>query len=76
MTVQPKLAETLLTPAQLQERWGLRAWSLAEMRRQGKGPPFIRMSDRRIRYRLSDVEKFEADRLRSSVAEVIAAAPD
>jgi hypothetical protein len=53
---------TLLTPTQLAERWGMAAVSLATMRSRNLGPPFIRLGNNTVRYRLSDIIAYERSR--------------
>lgn len=53
---------TLLTSAQLADRWSLRPASLKAMRRRKEGPPWVVVGNNTVRYRLSDVERFERAR--------------
>lgn len=48
-----------LTPGDLSDRWGIPAPTLAGWRYQGKGPAFFRLGGH-VRYRLEDVEAYEA----------------
>ncbi len=43
--------------------------TLQKWRVNGKGPPFIRVSARAIRYRRSDLDAWVRDRLRSSTTD-------
>lgn len=52
----------LISAEQLAERWGTSESYLANLRCQGKGCPYIKLS-RRVMYRESDVKKYETDRL-------------
>ncbi len=52
----------LLTPVQLAERWGMKPTGLALQRHRRQGPPFIRLSNGTVRYRLSDIVRFERER--------------
>lgn len=44
--------------AELAERWGISRRTLQRWRRDGEGPPFLRLG-RRVFYRLTDIERFE-----------------
>jgi hypothetical protein len=50
----------VLTPQHLAERWGVTVQALAQLRYRGTGPTFIRLGSKSIRYRLADVEAYEA----------------
>lgn len=52
----------LLHPRQVAERYGITPETLSNMRAQGKGPPFVRLSSKRVMYRLADVLQWEAAR--------------
>jgi hypothetical protein len=45
----------LLTPAELAMRWEVTIRSLSDQRKEGKGPQFIVLGERTVRYRLADV---------------------
>ena len=45
-------AEIFLTESQVEDRWEAARGYCAELRRQGTGPPFVRLSPRCLRYRL------------------------
>jgi hypothetical protein len=64
-----KTPEILLTPADLARRWDRSPGYLANLRATGEGPKFITLSERVIRYRLADVEAFEARQARRSLAD-------
>ncbi len=49
-----------LNEKQLAQRWGMTARTLQGWRSKGLGPRFIRIGERSIFYRLSDVEEYEA----------------
>jgi hypothetical protein len=51
----------ILTPEQLADRWCTSRGYLANLRNQGKGCPYLKLS-RKVVYRLMDVEKYESDR--------------
>ena len=53
--------QVLLTPRQLAERWGISTKTLANLRCAGGGPPFLKLRGA-VRYRLADVEAYEAAR--------------
>jgi hypothetical protein len=58
-TERPHLLEN-----ELAQRWRLSARTLQRWRRAGSGPAFLLLG-RRVAYRLSDVEGFEAAHLRT-----------
>lgn len=51
----------LITADQLAERWSTSRSYLANLRSQGKGCPYIKLS-RRVMYRENDVKQYELDR--------------
>jgi hypothetical protein len=51
----------LLTPEDLANRWSTSKSYLANLRSQGKGCPYVKIS-RRVMYRAEDVRKYEMDR--------------
>ncbi|HUD73874.1 MAG TPA: helix-turn-helix domain-containing protein [Terracidiphilus sp.] len=51
----------MITTEQLAARWHTSRGSLANLRSQGKGCPYIKLG-RRVVYRAVDVEKYELDR--------------
>jgi hypothetical protein len=51
----------LLTPDQLAERWSTSKSYLANLRSQGRGCPYVKIS-RRVMYREADVRQYEMDR--------------
>ncbi len=63
--VQPSM---FLTDQQLADRWGISAKTLRNARVAGSYIPFVRIG-RLIRYRLSDVESYEAAQTRQSTTE-------
>ena len=56
MTTTSTPANTLHTPAQLGERFGMTTGALAQMRFRGNGPRFIKLGGRQIRYAESDIQ--------------------
>ena len=58
-TERPHLLE-----AELAQRWRLSVRTLQRWRLAGSGPAFLRLG-RRVAYRRSDVERFEAAQLRA-----------
>lgn len=58
---------TRLTDTQLAERWSVTTRTLRAWRKAGKGPAFLQLEDRSVRYRLSDVEAYEESKLTGSV---------
>jgi predicted DNA-binding transcriptional regulator AlpA len=59
----------LLTEKEAAELLGMTPRFLQARRVRGNGPPFVRISSRAIRYRVSDLESWVRDRLRTSTAE-------
>lgn len=64
----PILGERLLAPRQLAEALNVTTKTLERWRMTGDGPPYIRVSRKVVRYRLSDVESFLAGRVATSTA--------
>lgn len=62
--------ERLLTPIQAADFLSLSPRWLELKRYQGDGPPFVRVSSRCIRYRLSDIEEWVACRIRTSTSDL------
>jgi hypothetical protein len=56
-----------LTQCDLARRWGLSPRSLERWRWAGVGPCFLKVGGRVV-YRLTDIEAYEAERLRTSTA--------
>lgn len=59
----------LLTERDAADYLKLTARFLQERRMRGDGPAFVRISQRCIRYRFSDLEKWIAERVRQSTSE-------
>lgn len=55
--------ETLLTTAAAAERLAVKSSTLARWRRQGRGPRFLKLGRKTLRYRLGDVDKWAARHL-------------
>jgi predicted DNA-binding transcriptional regulator AlpA len=53
---------SLLTPAKAAEFLGLPEHTLAQWRSQRRGPRYIKLESRLVRYRLSDLEKYLSQR--------------
>ena len=51
----------MITPEQLAARWHTSRGYLANLRNQGKGCPYVKLS-RRVVYREADVKQYEMDR--------------
>ena len=62
--------ERLLTPIQAADFLSLTPRWLEMKRYHGDGPPFVRVSARCIRYRLSDIEDWIACRIRTSTSDL------
>lgn len=52
----------------LARRWGISTSTLERWRWLGEGPRYIKLGGRVV-YRLTDIEAFEADKLRSSTSQ-------
>jgi hypothetical protein len=52
---------SLITTDQLAKRWSTSCSYLANLRSQGKGCPYVKLS-RRVMYREADVKRYEMDR--------------
>jgi hypothetical protein len=52
----------MFTTEQLAERWQISARTLVQWRWQGIGPKYVKLNGERssVRYRLQDIEEFEA----------------
>ena len=57
------------TETQLAERWQVSEKKLQKDRLVGGGCPYVALSDRAIRYRLSDIVRFENERVRLSTSD-------
>lgn len=64
MTDLPAAERPHLLEPELARRWRLTVRTLQRWRRAGSGPVYLRLG-RRIAYRLSDVERFEAKHMRA-----------
>lgn len=51
--------ESFLTQSHLAKRWGISPHTLERWRWQGEGPRFVKIGGR-VRYRIADVEAYEA----------------
>jgi excisionase family DNA binding protein len=56
-------SELLLTPKEAAEFLGIPLGTLAQWRSQRRGPPYIKLEERLVRYRRSDLEEYLAGRL-------------
>jgi hypothetical protein len=63
------LAPILLTTPEAARLLMFKPKTLEELRRRGGGPPFVRLSRRAVRYRLSDLNAWLATRTFESTAE-------
>ena len=58
----------MLTTKQVAAWLGLSATTLEIWRTEGRGPPFVRLSPRMVRYRRSDVQAWLTERTHASTA--------
>ncbi|HEY7195546.1 MAG TPA: helix-turn-helix domain-containing protein [Gemmatimonadales bacterium] len=68
-TAVPTERFQLLDEREAARRLGVKHTTLQQWRHHGGGPPFVRISARCIRYRLEDLERFAAERLRASTSD-------
>ena len=61
--------DALMRPAEAASFLGLTARTVDKMRQQGRGPSFVLISSRCIRYRRSDLDTWIAERVRSNTAQ-------
>jgi len=54
---------TLLTPAQAAKMLGLPEGTLAQWRSQRRGPAFVKLEGRLVRYRPTDLEEYVSSRI-------------
>lgn len=59
-----------LTPTALASRWELTPSTLSQWRWNGNGPPYHKMGKKKILYKLEEIERFEANNLRSSTSQI------
>ncbi len=58
--------DDLLHPRQVAERYGIVLGTLANWRRRGDGPSFVRINRKRVMYRLADVIRWEQARAKET----------
>ena len=56
--------DMFITPDELAERWRLTRGTLNNWRHQVQGPPYLKIRNQTIRYRVSDVLAYERDGMR------------
>jgi hypothetical protein len=62
---------TFLIDPEVEARWRRKDGYCSELRAQGRGPKFVRVSPRVVMYRLSDLLEYEASNTFSSNAEAM-----
>lgn len=60
VSITPKCKPEILTPSQASEYLGVPETTLAQWRSQRKGPPYIKLESRLVRYRRSSLEEWLA----------------
>ena len=70
----PDPSNTFLSDTEVEVRWGRKSGYMVEQRAQGRGPKFVRLSPRVVRYRLADLLEYEQRNTFTSNAEAMAAA--
>ena len=68
MGSQTALSSRLLTPAQAAELLGVPEGTLAQWRSQRRGPAFIKLEGRLVRYRARDLDSYIVGRVVEPVA--------
>lgn len=69
------MTTTHLSQSELATRWRISMRTLERWRWLGEGPRYIKLGGRVV-YRLTDIEAFEADKLRSSTSQTEPLVPD
>jgi predicted DNA-binding transcriptional regulator AlpA len=67
--------DPILTEAEYRAWIGISAPTAQRQRSEGSGPPFVQLSERRIGYRKSAVERWLAERTITRVGALISAKP-
>ena len=67
--IDETIYEELLTTNQTAKILGLKAKTLEAKRRIGDGPTFVKLSERCVRYRPSDLSDFIESRLRKNTSQ-------
>lgn len=65
----PSPPTVLLTEQAASKRLAVEARTLQQWRVTGSGPPFVRVSRRCVRYRISDLDAWIAERIKRSTSE-------
>ncbi len=73
-TTASEVRDPLLTTTEAAEYLGVTPRCAEAWRVRGGGPPFIKISARAVRYRLSDLNRWIEERLRTSTSDDGAAA--
>ena len=55
------MSEQLMTPREMADRLGVALITLRKWRQQGKGPRYLKLGYRTIRYRIEDVVAWEIE---------------
>jgi len=58
----PSLTVSMMIEQELGSRWQISIKTLQRWRSLHKGPKFIKLENRAVRYRLADVEAYESNR--------------
>lgn len=56
-----KRQPSFLTTPELADRWQLHPNTLENWRSQGKGPPFVKITHKGVRYRLKEIQAYEKE---------------
>lgn len=62
------MEKLLLTESDAAENLGVTLRNLREMRYRGKGPAYVQVSPRNVRYRVEDLERYASDALKQPEA--------
>jgi Helix-turn-helix domain len=75
MSNKPESVVRHLSQGQLADRWQMSPRTLERWRWLGEGPPFLKIGGRVV-YRLQDIERYEAEQLRSHTGLGTSATPE
>ncbi len=65
----PHLAERVLRPEDAADMLGCTVRTLSDWRLDGRGPKFVRVSSRMVRYRMIDLQRWLEDRVVGSTSQ-------
>src|SRR6516164_6758068 len=68
-TVMNKPPTKLLKDGDVEAKWDKKPGYMSDLRSRGMGPAFLRLGPRTVRYRMEDVEAYEAQQRFHNIAE-------